>query len=281
MRNLQSLISNLRAASAYDAICASGARKLMSVHTSLWKSPPAELDLAPDETHVWRAALDAPPSQVDALRQTLSADELQRADRFHFPRDQRRFIVGRGLLRVILSRYVQTPPHTLRFTYTAFGKPNLVLPPDHPPLNFNVAHSEGFVLYALIRDHDAIGVDVEHTHRMIEYDQIAARFFSPTEYASLRALPENQRATAFFTCWTRKEAYIKACGVGLSMPLDRFAVSLAPDEPARLLYTIDDPAEATRWSLQDLFPGPGYQAALAVKGHGWRLRCWQWQETGS
>jgi 4'-phosphopantetheinyl transferase len=249
----------------------------MTNRDSIWECPPAEPSFEPDAVHVWRATLDVSPAQVDALREVLSTDETDRANRFYFPRDQQRFIVGRGLLRNILSRYLQTPPHMLRFDYTAFSKPILVPATGQEPLNFNVSHSDGLALYALTRGR-AIGVDIERIRQTIEYDQIAARFFSPTEYACLCALPVERRATAFFTYWTRKEAYIKAHGAGLSVPLDRFVVSLAPDEPARLLHNLDDPAQASRWSLQDLFPDPGYQAAVVVERHGWRLRCWQWQE---
>jgi len=124
----------------------------------------------------------------------------------------------------------------------------------------------------------AIGVDLERIRRQPAEEQIAERFFSPREVEALHALPVSMREDAFFTCWTRKEAYVKATGDGLSLPLDQFEVSLTPGEPATLLNTRWDPNEACLWSLRELIPGPGFVGAIAVKGHGWRLACWQWPE---
>jgi 4'-phosphopantetheinyl transferase len=119
-----------------------------------------------------------------------------------------------------------------------------------------------------------VGVDVERIRPKVAQEKIAERFFSPREVTLLRALPAPLQATAFFACWTRKEAYIKATGEGLTLPLDQFDVSLVPGEPAALLRTAWDPQEAARWALQDLAPAPGYRAAVAVAGHDWRLTCW-------
>lgn len=244
---------------------------------SLWANPSAGLALADDAVHVWRAELDVSPAQVERLRQLLSVDEADRACRFHFERDRQRFIVGRGLLRMIVSRYVLQSPDSLRFDYTEYGKPYLAAASGQQSLAFNVSHSDELALFALSHNRE-LGVDIERVRPTIEYEQIAARFFSSSEYEQLCALPPAHRMTAFYRCWTRKEAYIKARGGGLSVPLDSFAVSLEPAEPVRLLYTLDDPLECSRWSLHNLSPGPGYQAALAVAGHGWQLICWQWLE---
>jgi 4'-phosphopantetheinyl transferase len=200
---------------------------------------------------------------------------MARAARFHFVRDRRRFIVGRGLLRTLLGRYLRLAPAALRFAYTPLGKPFLIADDAPEPLCFNLSHSNELALFAFSRNR-AVGVDIEHVRPVDDYEQIAARFFAPAECAQLRTLPDGQRARAFFSCWTRKEAYIKAHGVGLSLPLERFTVSIAPDEPAGLLATLDDPAEAARWSLLALPAGPDYEAALAVAGDGWQLSCWQW-----
>jgi 4'-phosphopantetheinyl transferase len=139
-----------------------------------------------------------------------------------------------------------------------------------------LSHSDGLVLYAITRGRE-VGVDVERLRPDFAVLEVAKKFFSRREVTALVALPENQWPKAFFNCWTRKEAYIKARGEGLTLPLDRFDVSLVPGEPAALLYTNDDPQEASRWSLQELVPESGYVAALAVEGHDWRLKCWQWQ----
>jgi len=142
-------------------------------------------------------------------------------------------------------------------------------------IRFNMSHSHGEALYAVTRGRE-IGIDLEFIRCDLEVEQIAERFFSQCEIATLRALPVSLRKHAFFLCWTRKEAYIKARGQGLSLPLDQFDVSLIPGEPSALLSTQPDSDEALRWSLQELTPAPGYAAALAVEGRGWSLSCWQW-----
>jgi len=223
--------------------------------------------------HVWCAALDVPESQVRSLWDTLTADERQRAERYIFEKDRTHFVVARGLLRVLLGRYLrQDPPH-LRFTYGPHGKPALATDTGRATLCFNVSHSHGLALYAVTRSRE-VGVDVERIRPEVAQEKIAERFFSPREVTVLRALPTPLQATAFFACWTRKEAYIKAKGEGLALPLDQFDVSLAPGEPAALLRTAWDPQEAACWTLQDLAPASGYRAAVAVAGHAWRLTCW-------
>jgi 4'-phosphopantetheinyl transferase len=146
---------------------------------------------------------------------------------------------------------------------------------DDTLLRFNVSHSQGVALYALTRGRE-VGVDIEFVREDFARFDIAERFFSTREVSALRALPTEQHTAAFFDCWTRKEAYIKARGEGLSHPLHSFAVSLAPGETAALLWTDTDPQEAARWSLVGLFPGESYRAALAVEGEMPTLRCWRW-----
>ena len=230
-----------------------------------------------NEVHVWRASLDLTASHVQILQQTLAPDERARAERFYFQKDRAHFIVARGLLRVILGRYLDRPPDQLRFCYNSNGKPALAKEFNRDTLCFNLSHSHGLALFAVTRGRE-LGVDLERVRPHLADEQIAERFFSPREVAMLRALPTNMRTEAFFNCWTRKEAYIKARGEGLSFPLDQVDVSLAPGEPVALLSAKADPHEASRWSLQELAPGPSYAAALAVEGHDWRLRCWQWSE---
>jgi len=243
----------------------------------LWLPVPVDLTLSSDEIHIWRASLDLPVSHVQSLQHTLAADELRRAERFYFQKDRKHFIVARGLLRAILSRYLGMEPGQLRFCYNSYSKPVLVTTPDQDMLNFSVSHSYGLALYAFTCGRE-VGIDLERIRADVDCEQIAARFFSLRENAVLRALPAKLKTEAFFNCWTRKEAYIKARGEGLSLPLDQFDVSLAPGKPAKLLDIRGDPQEATRWSLRALTPGPGYVAALAVEGHGWRLACWQWPD---
>ena len=141
-------------------------------------------------------------------------------------------------------------------------------------LRFNLSHSQGLALYAVTRGRE-IGVDLECIRPISDAEQIAERFFSAHENAVFRTIPAHEKPKAFFNCWTRKEAYLKALGDGLARPLDEFDVSLAPGEPAKLLRIEGAPQEASRWSLNRLEPGSGYVAALAVEGYGYQLKCWQ------
>ncbi len=208
--------------------------------------------------------LDAPPAPKDRLRQTLAADEERRAAGFRFPRDRERYVVGRGALRAVLGQYLRRRPEDIRFSYNAEGKPALAGEFSAERLRFNVAHADGLALVAVARERE-VGVDLEKV-RAIEVEEIAERFFSAAEVAVLRGLPADRRVDAFFRCWTRKEAYLKATGKGLSGGLDQFDVSLAPGEPAALLAHRGAPAEAGRWQLRELAPAPGYVGALAVEG---------------
>jgi 4'-phosphopantetheinyl transferase len=240
---------------------------------TIWQPPNADQSLPHDEVHVWRASLDQPPWLSDFFA-TLAADERERAARFHFQKDRDHYITARGLLRTLLSHYLKLRPHDLSFGYSAHGKPFLVSPPASD-LRFNVSHSHGLGLFAFTRRRD-LGIDIEQIRPDFAGEQIAERFFSAGEVTTLRRLPASQQAAAFFNCWTRKEAYIKARGEGLSLPLHMFDVSLAPGEPAALLATRVAPGETSRWSMIKLAPGAGYKAALVVEGQAWRLRCWQW-----
>lgn len=236
---------------------------------SEWQTPPSDPFLSADEVHVWRATLLAAPEQMERLWSLLTDDERQRAQRFRFDRDRRRFVVGRGQLRLLLARYLRCPAPAIRFSYSAHGKPAVVEPATS--LAFNLAHSHELALYAFAWER-RIGVDVEHVRSDLADEQIAQRFFAPGEIAALRNLPPHERVAAFFRCWTRKEAFVKARGEGLSLPLDQFEVSLEPDQAALVRTAV--PEEAAHWRLLPLFPDPAYTAALAVEGDGWRLRCW-------
>ena len=243
--------------------------------SSSWDSPPKTLVLPNNAVHVWQASLHMSAPCLRTLEGTLAADERARAERFYFQKHREHFIAGRGLLRNILSRYLDKEPDQLRFSYNAYGKPALTEQTGAEGLCFNLSHSHEIALYALTRRRE-IGVDIEYFRPDVEAEKLAERFFSPREAAALRALPEHLRKEGFFNCWTRKEAYIKAEGEGMAIPLSTFDVSLTPGEPAALLRTQNQPQETARWSLQALNPAPDYAAALAVKGHDWELKCWQW-----
>lgn len=242
----------------------------------IWQTPTDNLELAADEVHVWRGTLNQSPEVVERLRGCLSPDEQEKAARFYHEHDRRHSIIARSMLRAILARYLDCAPSALRFSYSAFGKPELRLRPLDPPLRFNLSHSKDLALVAVTLD-CAIGIDLEWVRKELLGEQIAERFFSAAEVSSLRALPHTSQVEAFFNCWTRKEAYIKARGLGLSLPLESFDVSLKPGEPAALLRTREHTEEAARWSLKELPVAPGYAAAVAVERAAWRLCCYQWQ----
>lgn len=249
----------------------------MSVPRSTWKEPPAALSLSLNTVHVWRARLDVSSDVVTLLERTLAPDETRRADRFHFERDRLHFVVARGVLRLLLGRYLDCSPAGLPFRYGPYGKPELAPREVAGRVQFNMSHSGGLALFAIAEERQ-VGVDVEFIRAELATDGIAKRFFSAHEAATLQSLPPDLRLAAFFHCWTRKEAYIKATGKGLSIPLDQFDVSLSPFEPARLLATRWNPGEADRWSLHTVPAGSNYIAALAVEGHGCHLEHWEWSE---
>lgn len=196
---------------------------------------------------------------MDRFRSILEASELERAGRFHFEKHRRHFMVGRGFLREVIARYQQVRPETLRFVYGAYGKPALA---GAQSLRFNMSHSHEVGLVAVARDAE-LGVDVEHVRADFATGDIARRFFSRAEVETFDALPQEEQVAAFFRCWTRKEAYIKAIGKGLSKALDAFDVTLAPgDAPALLRAEEDDPS---RWELSDVEVGEGYAGALMVE----------------
>ncbi|HZP83813.1 MAG TPA: 4'-phosphopantetheinyl transferase superfamily protein [Chthonomonadaceae bacterium] len=230
--------------------------------SSLWDALPPDLTLPLDEVHVWRGSLVQPAAFVESLATTLSPDERARAAAFYFERDRQRFLVGRGLLRALLSAYLGIPARRIAFTYGPRGKPALS-EACGCDLTFNVSHSHDLALYAITRAR-RIGVDIERI-RELDVEGVAARFFSPAEIAALRALPAQERPAAFFRCWTRKEAFVKARGDGLALPLNQFDVSLTPGA-ARLSSIRWDTEEAARWHLEELSVGGHYVAALAVEG---------------
>ena len=237
-----------------------------------WAPPPAALALAGDEAHVWRVGVRSAYAHKDDLWRVLARDERQKANDLLFEGDRERFVVSRGVLRVLLGRYLCVQPGSLVFGYNPHGKPFLV---GAAGVRFSLSHSHGLVLLAFVRDRD-IGVDVELLREDLGLDEIAARHFSTREVATLRSLPDSLRKEAFFACWTRKEAFAKAKGRGLTLPFNRFEVTLTPGEPAMLLSVEEDIREPFRWTMQKLVPGPGYAAALVVEEHAVRSSYWQY-----
>jgi len=232
---------------------------------------PNYLTVEGNEVHVWRTSLDLTSTKVERLTQFLSPAELARAGRFHFERDRKHFVVARGCLRAILSHYLKIPAREIEFVYGDKGKPQLAASfRGTQPFYFNLAHSAGVAIYAVTRIGE-IGIDLERIRPEFVGDEIANRFFSPGEVSRLNAMSKDQRPEAFFNCWTRKEAFIKAMGMGLSLPLDQFEVTLEPGEPAQILHTSWNEDEASRWSIKSIDAGRGYVAAVAISAHDWLL----------
>lgn len=236
-----------------------------------WMKPPDDLNLGARHVDIWRLSLDLPPDSVRAMKSTLSAEEAQRADRFRFEKDRSRFIVSHACLREILARYLGSDPARLAFSINEYGKPSLT----HSRLEFNLSHSGNLALIAVTWNRK-VGVDVERIREGISSLVIARQYLSKAEMAELQSLPPEQRVNAFFICWTRKEAYIKAQGLGLSLPLVSFDVSLTPNQPAVLRATRPDPHEAARWTLRSLPTDTEHEAAAAVEGLDVEFRLWDW-----
>jgi 4'-phosphopantetheinyl transferase len=224
--------------------------------------------LAAGEVHVWRASLQLDERVISDLEGVLAADERDRARRLRLEQHRSRFIAARGLLRLLLGCYVGMAADELVFSYGAFGKPRLAAATPA----FNLAHSDAVALYAFTNGAD-VGIDVEvPRRRRAELMPVAERFFSPGEVRALRAVAAEHQQMAFLACWTRKEAFIKARGDGLSLPLDSFDVTLAPGQPAALTRTAWSADEPEQWRLMDLTdPAAGYVAAVAMRGDGGRL----------
>lgn len=216
---------------------------------------------------VWAVATIAPDDVVERLAALLSPDESARAARFLFEHHRRSFTVARGMLRVLLASLSGVPAREVLFSYESKGKPRFA---NDSRIRFNVSHSHELALFAFAQDTE-IGVDVEYIRSPPDIGGIAKRFFCPEEAAELATLSEPDRVESFFRCWTRKEAYIKAIGEGLSEPLHRFRVSLRAGQPAQFLHIGHDAAVAADWQMHHLEPAPGYVGALAYRGRKHRI----------
>lgn len=251
--------------------------------TNQWQTASADLQISPDQLHVWSASLERTEWERVQFLQTLSADEKERAGRFYFDRDREHYVVGRGLLRYLLSRYLHIEPAEVCFAYGEHGKPKLadvMQAEKENRLAFNLSHSHGMALLAFGINRD-IGVDIEPVRPLSDANQIAERFFSAREYRQFTAVSPAQQPQAFFNGWTRKEAYIKAIGDGLTCPLDAFDVTLTPGHPAQLLRIRGSVAEAAKWKLCSLEPRPEYVGAVIASGNDWNLKLWRWPDERS
>ncbi|MEA2602377.1 MAG: 4-phosphopantetheinyl transferase [Acidobacteriota bacterium] len=240
------------------------------------RSPVPPPELGPGEIHLWSVRLDPPTERVEDLGRVLSEDEWERARRFRFDKHRRQYVVGRGALRTLLAAYLGLRPEAVRFAYGPRGKPFLAPPLDSRGLQFNLSNSDELALAGFVLGRE-LGVDVELLRQMNDCEEIAERFFSESERKVLRTIPFPIKQEAFFNCWTRKEAYLKAVGEGLAAPLDSFDVTLALDEPPRMLTLKGDADQAAKWFFHHLRPAESYIGALAiegVEGGTWEVKTW-------
>jgi 4'-phosphopantetheinyl transferase len=240
-----------------------------------WRPVPDELTLGPAEVHLVCASVDLPENRLRELAETISSDELERAERFHFQRDRDRFIARRGLLRELLGLELQTSPRGLLFSAGPFGKPALATPTQAPPpLHFSLAHSNGMAVFAVARE-AAVGVDVELVREIPELGGLVSTVFSRREQLQWQSLPEPQRLQTFFDVWTRKEAYLKGTGQGLQKPPQQIEVPLCRCEPDQKLPVFDGGRQVPDWSLLSFSAG-SFALALALRRPPTRVCCWEW-----
>ena len=227
-----------------------------------------------EDIHIWNCKVDFDADLVHRYKNILSAAEIKRANRFKFESDRIIFITARAVLRLLSSKYLKINPEVIQFNYTEFGKPFFK---DKTSLRFNVSHSGDRIALAFCHDHE-IGVDIEKIKDDFDVMDLAQNFFSKTEIASLQQQPREELSRAFFRCWTRKEAFIKAEGSGLSFPLDKFTVSLEKDCQADILQTDWDASEKDKWSLFSFVPKNNYLSAIAVRKKSLDVKQFVWAD---
>jgi 4'-phosphopantetheinyl transferase len=232
-----------------------------------WLPAPKKLDLLLNDVHIWRINLNSSESQLQFFRETLSSDEIARAQRFYFPEHRQRFIAGRGTLRAILGQYLGIDPKQVEFEYQPRGKPLLAAKFADKGLLFNLSHSQDLALCG-VSYQNQIGVDLEYIRTMSDLEGLAKRFFSSREYEYLRLISPQEQQQIFFRYWTCKEAYLKATGDGL-VQLEEIEISLTPNQPSQLLVSGD-------WNLRELTPAENFAAAVVVAGSNINLHCWEY-----
>lgn len=239
-----------------------------------WMFPVPPMELPRNDVHVWHLELDRPCLDLLELASTLSAEERTRAANFRFERHRNRFITRRGVLRTLLGLYLNMKPELVEFCYSRYGKPYLAERFHKEAIQFNLAHSHERAIYAFARNRK-VGVDLEYIHDMQGFEKVAAGLFSKRENAILRILSRDEKLRAFFDCWTRKEAYGKAIGIGLTQALDQFeGLQSSGGVPACDILK-NHAKEVTQWSITSFAPAPEYIAKFVVEGHSWHLHHFQ------
>ena len=247
--------------------------------TQQWSVPPKALDLQEGEVQVWRGIVDIPSAHLQVYWETLSGDEQQRARRFRFRQHQNRFIGARGMLRSLLSRYLDLSPHEIKFGLSPKGKPFVQNSPARK-IYFNVSHSQKVALFAFSH-HFEVGIDVEGTRFRLDYQGVAKRVLSPQEQQWLHSVPVSKQKSAFLACWTRKEAFAKAHGTGLAFPFRKITVTFLPHQPACLVHSEDPSLNGRTWTIHPVYPRARYTGALVVTGQPRAIRYWDYQQQES
>lgn len=238
-----------------------------------WATPPARLTLADGEVHVWLAHFPGARESVGQLAHVLSSDERDRAEKFHSTGHRERWQMTRGILRHLLGRYLEMVPREIAFDYGAHGKPRLKQPVNSG-LHFNASHSGDYAVLAFTRAGE-VGVDIERVREdLARRDDIARRFFSTSEQQQLSALPESERAPAFFTLWTRKEAVVKAYGTGLFGGPQQAEMGLV--EPHFLSVSGAQRSTPDYW-MTGLPPVSGYAGTVVVRAPSCIGAFWDWR----
>lgn len=241
------------------------ARHHLSLDATPWETVrPGPGQPGVGQVHLWRARLEGAPHEVVAREPLLSAGELVRAARFHYARDRSAYVMARSTLRLLLGHYLGLHPGDLEFAYGPYGKPTL-RHSFNSGLQFNLSHGGGYALLGFTGE-GAIGVDLEPEDHAIEVTNLARRFFSPAESKQVLGLPTDQQVPAFFRTWARKEAFLKANGAGLSLPLEQFSVTVGLNEPVSLEHVGWDPQEADKWDLASCMVAEGLPAAVTLAG---------------
>lgn len=234
--------------------------------------------LADTEIHLWQASLVVSSDEYEPLAKTLSVDEQARASRFRFPRDARRFVASRGILRTLLGQYVHLDPAQIQFCYSDRGKPSLASAPATAGLAFNLSHSEDFMVCA-IACNGCVGIDLEYIRPVANLEDLTQRFFSPQEHAAIHTLSEESRLRSFFQHWTCKEALLKATGDGL-MSLSAIEISIESNR-AKLVTWRGTKCPGNQWLLHLFEPVPGYVAAVATDAPHRSITFCQWNSVGT
>ncbi len=239
-----------------------------------WDSAPVDLQLDVNFIDVWRSRVDLPETEIRKYAKTLSQQEQERAEGFSFADKYEEYVVTRGLLRKALAHMLKQTPEAFEFEYTASKKPYLSRKYANKVISFNASHSHGQALVAVSVGRN-IGIDIERIRAGVKYEKLAQRFFSEAEYTALMQCPPEQRLSAFYAIWTRKEAFVKAVGKGIAFGLSEFDVNVDPHQPPVMLATRWDPKDASKWLMATIKTEAGYMATVVTDGPEFQLRLWQ------